>query len=71
MIGERALQFQGKNVDLADLESKIEEYLKSDGFTVQSSAGSAHGTVIQARKGRFLASVIDADRAHDHRFGLG
>lgn len=62
MIGERALQFQGKNVDLADLESKIEEYLKSDGFTVQSSAGSAHGTVIQARKGRFLASVIDADR---------
>jgi hypothetical protein len=63
VIGERVLQFQGKQVDLADLQSKIEEYLKSDGFTVQSSVASAHGTVIQAKKGGFLAAVVDADRA--------
>ena len=63
MIGEKALHFQGKHVDLAGLQAKIEEYLKSDGFTVQSSPGSEHGTVLQARKGRFLAAVMDADRA--------
>jgi hypothetical protein len=62
-IGEKVLHFQDKHVDLNDLQSKIEEYLKSDGFTTQSSADSAHGTVIQAKKGKFLAAVIDADRA--------
>jgi hypothetical protein len=41
----------------------IEEYLKTDGFTVQTSAPSAHGVVIQARKGGFLRGVIAADRA--------
>jgi len=63
VIGERVLHFQDKHVDLSDLESKIEEYLKSDGFTTQRSADSDHGTVIQAKKGKFLAAVIDADRA--------
>ena len=63
MIGEKVLNFQGKHVDLATLQSKIEEYLKSDGFTVQTSAPSAHGTVLQAKKGGFLSHVIDADRA--------
>jgi len=33
--------------------------LKSDGFTVQRSADSDHGVVLQAKKGRFLAAVID------------
>jgi hypothetical protein len=63
MIGEKALHFQGKSVDLADLGSKIEDYLKGDGFTVQRSQGSEHGTVLQAKKGRFLAAIVDADRA--------
>jgi hypothetical protein len=63
VIGEKVLRFEGKHVDLATLQSKIEEYLKSDGFTVQSSAGSEHGIVVQAKKGKFLAAVIDADRA--------
>jgi len=63
VIGEKVLQFQGKTVDPADLQSKIEEYLKSDRFTVQSSVASDHGTVIQAKKGGFLAAVVDADRA--------
>ena len=63
MIGEKTLQFQGKHVDLASLQSKIEEYLKSDGFTVQTSTPSDHGIVLQAKKGKFLSHVIDADRA--------
>lgn len=63
MIGEKVLHFQGKHVVLDDLESKIEDYLRSDGFTTQRSADSDQGIVIQAKKGKFLAAVIDADRA--------
>jgi hypothetical protein len=63
VIGEKVLQFQSKSVDLDALTSKIEEYLKSDGFTVSTSAASDHGRAIQAKKGRFLAEVVDANRA--------
>ena len=63
MIGEKVRHYQGKNTDLNALKVKIEEYLKGDGFKVQSSVPSPHGTVIQAQKGGFLRSVITADRA--------
>jgi len=63
MIGEKVQQFQDKSTDLATLQGKIEEYLKSEGFTVQTSAPSPHGTVTQAKKGGFLAGVVAADRA--------
>jgi len=63
MIGDKEEQFQGKGTDLSALQSHIEEYLKSDGFTVQSSAPSADGVVIQAKKGGFLRGVVAADRA--------
>jgi hypothetical protein len=63
VIGEKLLHFQGQHVDQTALVKKIEDYLTSDGFTVQSSAASDHGSVIQAKKGRFLASLIDDDRA--------
>ena len=63
MIGERVGHFEGKGTDLGALQSHIEGYLKGDGFTVQSSAPSVHGTAIQARKGGFFAGFIDADRA--------
>ena len=63
MIGDRQEHFQGKSTDLGALASHIEEYFKKDGFTVHSSAPSAQGSVIQAKKGGFLAGVIDADRA--------
>lgn len=63
MIGEKVLHFEDKHVDLATLVSEIDSYLQSDGFAVQTSAASGHGTVIQAKKGRFLAGMIDADRA--------
>ena len=63
MIGEKVQRFQGKGTDLSALQEKIEGYLKSEGFTVQTSVDSAHGTVIQARKGGFLSGLIAADRA--------
>jgi hypothetical protein len=63
MIGEKVRHYQGKKVDLNVLKGKIEEYLKGDGFKLQSSTPSPHGTVIQAQKGGFLRSIITADRA--------
>ena len=63
MIGEKVLQFQQKHADLGELVTKIESYLEAEGFSVQTSSPSSHGTVIQAKKGKFLAEVIDADRA--------
>jgi len=63
MIGETVRHYEGKNTDLSALKAKIEQYLQGDGFQVQSSTPSPHGTVIQAQKGGFLASVIAADRA--------
>ena len=63
MIGEKVQQFKGKGTDLSALNEKIASYLKSDGFTVQTSAASPHGTVIQAKKGGLLSGVIAADRA--------
>jgi hypothetical protein len=56
-------RFQGKGKDPNAVQSHIEEYLKSDGFTVQTSSASAQGVVIQAKKGGFLRGVVDADRA--------
>lgn len=63
MIGEKVQHFENKNTDLSVLRSKIEDYLKNDGFQVQSSAPSPHGTLLQAKKGGFLSDVIAADRA--------
>ena len=63
MIGKKEEHFEGKGTDLGALQSHIEGYLKTDGFTVQTSAPSDHGTVIQAKKGGFLREIVAADRA--------
>ncbi len=62
-IGESVQHFEDKHTDLTALAGKIEAYLKDDGFEVQTSVPSTHGTVIQAKKGGFLSAVIVADRA--------
>ncbi len=62
-LGDRTLHFQGKGVDLDSLKQKIEDYLKSDGFSVQASAPSGQGAVLQAKKGGFLRGLVDANRA--------
>jgi hypothetical protein len=63
MIGDKEQHFQGKGTDLNGLQGKVESYLQGEGFTVQTSAPSEQGTVIQAKKGGFLSGVIAADRA--------
>jgi hypothetical protein len=63
MIGDKVVRFQGKDRDPGYAQGHIEEYLKTDGFTVQTSAPSPQGVVIQAKKGGFLRAVVDADRA--------
>jgi hypothetical protein len=62
-IGEKVIRFQDKGSDLGTVQLKIENYLRNDGFSVQSSPRSAHGAVIQAKKGGFLRGIVDADRA--------
>jgi hypothetical protein len=62
-LGDKTLHFQGKGADLSALQKKLEDYFKSEGFTVQSSAPSSQGVVVQAKKGGFLRGAVDADRA--------
>jgi hypothetical protein len=63
MIGDKTEHFEGKSTDLKALQAHIEEYLKTDKFTVDSSAPSDQGVVIQAKKGGWLSHVVDANRA--------
>jgi hypothetical protein len=63
MIGEKVERFEGKGKDPSAVQAHIEEYLKNDGFSVQTSAPSGEGLVVQAKKGGFLRGVVDADRA--------
>jgi hypothetical protein len=63
MIGEKEEHFEGKGTQLGALESHIEEYLKGDGFTVQTAPPSDDARVIQAKKGGWLRDIVAADRA--------
>lgn len=63
MLGDKELHFTGKSKTPDDVRAHLEGYLKADKFTVQTSAPSAEGVVIQAKKGGFLAGIVDADRA--------
>ena len=63
MLGDKSEHFEGKGTDLSALASHVEEYLKSDGFTVQTSPPSDQGTVIQAKKTGFLREIVAAERA--------
>ena len=63
MLGDKSEHFEGKGTDLSALASHVEEYLKSEGFTVQTSPPSDQGTVIQAKKTGFLREIVAAERA--------
>jgi hypothetical protein len=63
VLGDKQEHFEGKGTEISALQSHIEEYLKNNGFQVQTSQASDQGTVIQAKKGGFLREVVAADRA--------
>jgi hypothetical protein len=63
MLGDKTEHFEGKGTDLGALASHLQEYLTSDGFTVQTSPPSDQGTVIQARKSGILREIVAAERA--------
>jgi hypothetical protein len=55
------MRFQGKNKDLNQLSQQISDYMKNDGYKVQSTT-SASGPLIQAQKAGILRDIITADR---------
>jgi hypothetical protein len=63
VIGDKVEHFEGKAANAVAVQSHLEEYLKADGFSVQTSAPSEQGVVIQAKKGGFLRGIVAADRA--------
>ena len=63
MLGDKSEHFEGKGTNLTELESHLTQYLKADGFTVQTSPPGDQGTVIQATKGGFLRDIVAAERA--------
>jgi hypothetical protein len=63
VLGDKELHFTDKGTDLTALQAHVEKYLNADGFSVQTSAPSEQGTVIQAKKTGFLREVVAADRA--------
>jgi hypothetical protein len=63
MLGDKTEHFQGKGKSPDDVAAHLETYLTGDGFKVQKSAPSDQGLVLQAKKGGYLAGVVDADRA--------
>jgi hypothetical protein len=63
MLGDKSEHFVGKATNLTALELHVTEYLKHDGFNVQTAPPSDQGTVIQAVKGGFLRDIVSADRA--------
>jgi hypothetical protein len=63
VLGDKEEHFVGKGTDLSALASHIEEYLKTNGYTVQSAPPGDAGSVIQAHKGGFWRTAVAADRA--------
>lgn len=62
MVGTKTLKFENRNVDLKELSQNISQFLKSEGFRVQSNL-APNGFIIQAQKGGILRDIIDAERA--------
>lgn len=56
------MRFQGKDLNLPELQQRIEQQLKSEGYKTQSTQGS-QGYVIQAQKAGILRDIFAADRA--------
>jgi hypothetical protein len=56
------MRFQGKNKDLKQLSDQIAQYLRNNGYKVQSTVAPM-GYIVQAQKAGILRDIITADRA--------
>lgn len=63
MAGKKTVTFGDKQVDPGELATKVRQLLEGDGFTVEMAGDGTKGFVLQAKKGGFLAEIIDAQRA--------
>jgi hypothetical protein len=62
MVAEKQLRFQGKNRDLAQLASQIEQQLRTQGYKTQSTK-TPLGNIVQAQKAGVLRDIVAADRS--------
>lgn len=62
MVSEKILRFQNKNKDVAQVAQQIEQQLKAEGYTTQSTVAPL-GNIIQAKKAGILRDIVVADRA--------
>jgi hypothetical protein len=62
MVTEKNLRFTGKITDLAQLQQRVEQQLKSEGYKTQATQAPL-GYIVQAQKGGILRDIFAADRA--------
>jgi hypothetical protein len=62
LVAEKNMRFNGTNTDLAHLQQRIEQQLKTDGYKTQST-NAPLGYVVQAQKAGILSDIVTADRA--------
>jgi hypothetical protein len=62
LVSEKILRFQNKNKDVAQVAQQIEQQLKAEGYTTQSTVAPL-GNIIQAKKAGILRDIVVADRA--------
>ncbi|HZW84688.1 MAG TPA: hypothetical protein VFE91_02145 [Nitrososphaerales archaeon] len=63
MLADKTVRYEGKNTNLNLLGDNTTQYLRDDGFKVQSSRPGLGGTLLQAQKGGFLRDIVTAERA--------
>ena len=81
MLGDKEEHFAGKGTEISALQSHIEDYLKKDGFTIQTTRprprnghpGEEGRLPSRSRRGRPGATVTITGRPNDFtlRFGIG
>src|SRR5271170_7965712 len=72
MLGDKTVNYQGKNTDLNALNDSIVKYLQTDGFKVQAPKMSGGGWLIQAQKGGALSVTITGQpNDFNLRIGIG
>jgi hypothetical protein len=62
MVAEKNMRFTGKNTDLNQLQQRVEQELKNEGYKTQSTRSTV-GYLLQAQKSGILRDIFSANRA--------